>query len=451
MTDQNSRQPLEATITITGHDDEYSVVSSHLPAGDYHRPLKAGTYTLTFTANGYYPLQETVTVTDGEAIELNVQLEAGEGLLPDFTASTTAVSLGSTVNFTDQTWGANLVSWEWTFEGGTPSTSTVQNPTGIRYNEIGNYDVTLSVTNVNGQTETVTKHNFITVTEAYNMQTATITTCNALFYDDGGPNIDYGNNSSLTMTFLPETADGILEATFYSFETENNYDFLYIYDGSSTSAPQIGQYCGNTSPGTVTATNAEGALTFRFTSDGSLTKPGWSAVVRCQGTTYDPLVVMVAAEPEVIEEGSSSQLVATVTGGDGEYTYLWEPAETLDDPNISNPVATPTEPETIYRVTVTDGQGNVESAELKVVISNWALGESNLSNLKVYPNPTKGEIRIEGIQCMTGYKLFNSTGQVILQGETEGDLRIEPNLGSGVYFMELSNNMGVSTRKIIVE
>ena len=451
VTDQNSRQPLEATITITGHDDEYSVVSSHLPAGDYHRPLKAGTYTLTFTANGYYPLQETVTVTDGEAIELNVQLEAGEGLLPDFTASTTAVSLGSTVNFTDQTWGANLVSWEWTFEGGTPSTSTVQNPTGIRYNEIGNYDVTLSVTNVNGQTETVTKHNFITVTEAYNMQTATITTCNALFYDDGGPNIDYGNNSSLTMTFLPETADGILEATFYSFETENNYDFLYIYDGSSTSAPQIGQYCGNTSPGTVTATNAEGALTFRFTSDGSLTKPGWSAVVRCQGTTYDPLVVMVAAEPEVIEEGSSSQLVATVTGGDGEYTYLWEPAETLDDPNISNPVATPTEPETIYRVTVTDGQGNVESAELKVVISNWALGESNLSNLKVYPNPTKGEIRIEGIQCMTGYKLFNSTGQVILQGETEGDLRIEPNLGSGVYFMELSNNMGVSTRKIIVE
>ena len=451
VTDQNSRQPLEATITITGHDDEYSVVSSHLPAGDYHRPLKAGTYTLTFTANGYYPLQETVTVTDGEAIELNVQLEAGEGLLPDFTASTTAVSLGSTVNFTDQTWGANLVSWEWTFEGGTPSTSTVQNPTGIRYNEIGNYDVTLSVTNVNGQTETVTKHNFITVTEAYNMQTATITTCNALFYDDGGPNIDYGNNSSLTMTFLPETADGILEATFYSFETENNYDFLYIYDGSSTSAPQIGQYCGNTSPGTVTATNAEGALTFRFTSDGSLTKPGWSAVVRCQGTTYDPLVVMVTAEPEVIEEGSSSQLVATVTGGDGEYTYLWEPAETLDDPNISNPVATPTEPETIYRVTVTDGQGNVESAELKVVISNWALGESNLSNLKVYPNPTKGEIRIEGIQCMTGYKLFNSTGQVILQGETEGDLRIEPNLGSGVYFMELSNNMGVSTRKIIVE
>ncbi|MBQ3709587.1 MAG: carboxypeptidase regulatory-like domain-containing protein [Bacteroidales bacterium] len=451
VTDQNTKQPLEATITITGHDDEYSVVGSHLPAGDFHRPIKAGTYTLTFTANGYYPHQETVTVADGETVELNVQLEAGEGILPDFTASTIAVSLGGTVNFTDQTWGANLVSWEWTFEGGTPSTSTAQNPTGIRYNEVGDYDVTLAVTNANGQTETVTKHNYISVTESYNMQNTTITTCSALFYDDGGPNLDYGNNMSVVMTFLPETPGGILEVIFNSFNVENNYDFLYIYDGTSTTATQIGQYTGNASPGTVTATNEAGALTFKFTSDGSLTKPGWDAVIHCTGITYEPLVVEVIAQPEVIEEGTSSQLVATVTGGDGEYTYLWEPAETLDNPNISNPVATPTEPETVYKVTITDGQGTVASGEVTVSISNWALGESNLDNLKVYPNPTKGVIRIEGISTPTTYRLFNSTGQIILEGLAEGDLRIEPKLSTGVYFMELSNSLGVSTRKIVVE
>ena len=451
VTDQNSKQPLEATITITGHDDEYSVVESHLPAGDFHRPIKAGTYTLTFTANGYYPHQETVTVADGETIELNVQLEAGEGLLPDFTASTIAVSLGGTVNFTDQTWGANLVSWEWTFEGGTPSTSTAQNPTGIRYNEVGNYDVTLAVTNANGQTETVTKHNYISVTESYNMQNTTITTCSALFYDDGGPNNDYGNNMNVVMTFLPETPGGTLEAIFNSFNVENNYDFLYIYDGASATAPQIGQYTGNATPGTVTATNEEGALTFKFTSDGSLSKPGWDAVIRCVGITYDPLVVAVIAEPQSIQEGESTQLKVTVTGGDGDYSYQWEPTETLDNPNIDNPVATPTEPETVYKVTVTDGQGSVESGEVTVTILNWAVNEDGLSNLKVYPNPTQGVIRIEGIQSTTGYRLFNSTGQVILQGETESDLRIEPNLSKGVYFMELSNSLGVSTRKIVVE
>ena len=451
VTDQNTQQPLEATITITGHDDEYSIVKSHLPAGDYHRPIKAGTYTLTFTANGYYPHQETVTVADGETVELNVQLEAGEGLLPDFTASTTAVSIGGTVNFTDQTWGANLVNWEWTFEGGTPATSIAQNPSGIRYNEVGDYDVTLTVTNANGQTETVTKHNFISVTEAYNMQSATITTCNALFYDDGGPNAPYGSNMNVTMTFLPATPGGTLEAIFNSFETENNYDYLYIYDGSNTNAPQIGQYCGSSSPGTVTATNSEGALTFRFTSDGSLTKAGWDAVIHCLGITYDPLVVEVIAEPQSIQEGESTQLKVTVSGGDGDYSYQWEPAETLDNPNIDNPLATPVEPVTVYKVTVTDGQGSVESGEVTVTILNWAVNENGLDYLKVYPNPTQGVIHIQGIQSTTGYRLFNSTGQVILQGVAEGDLRIEPNLSKGVYFMELSNSLGVSTRKIVVE
>ena len=451
VTDMNTQQPLEATITITGHDDEYSVVNSLLPAGDYHRPIKAGTYTLTFTANGYYPHQETVTIADGETVNLNVQLEAGEGLLPDFTASTTAVSLGSSVNFTDQTWGANLVSWQWTFEGGTPATSTVQNPTNIRYDAIGDYDVTLTVTNSNGESETVTKHNFISVTESYNMQNTTITTCNALFYDDGGPNIDYGNGMNLTMTFLPATEGGMLEAIFNSFEVENNYDFLYIYDGANTGAPQIGQYTGSGGPGTVTATNAEGALTFRFTSDGSLTKSGWDAIVRCIGTSYEPLIVEVIANPEIIQEGESSQLKATATGGDGNYNYQWEPAETLDNPNIDNPIATPTEPESIYRVTVTDGQGNTVSGEVKIVISNWAVNENGLENLRVYPNPTKGVIQIEGIDNPTSYKLFNSTGQVILQGMAENDLRIEPQLSTGVYFLELSNSLGVSTRKIVVK
>ena len=451
VTDQSTQQPIEATITITGHDDEYSVVESHLPAGDYHRPIKAGTYTLTFTANGYYPHQETVTVADGQTIELNVQLEAGEGLLPDFTASTVAVPLGGTVNFTDQTWGANLVSWEWTFEGGTPATSTAQNPAGIRYDEVGNYDVTLSVTNANGETETTTKHNYISVTESYNMQSATITTCSAVFYDDGGPNLPYGNNMNVNMTFLPATPGGILEAVFNAFDTESNYDYLYIYDGSSTNAPLIGQYSGSQNPGTVTATNAEGALTFRFNSDSSVAKSGWEAVIHCTGIIYEPLVLEVIAEPSSIHEGESTQLKVTVTGGDGDYSYQWEPAETLSNPNIDNPVATPTEPTTVYKVVVTDGQGSVENGEFTVTIINWAVNENGLDQLKVYPNPTMGIIHLEGIQSATSYKLCNSTGQVILQGVAEGDLRIESNLSKGVYFLELSNSLGVSTRKIVAE
>ena len=281
VTDAANGQPLHATITVESHDDAYAIVESHLPVGDYHRPIKGGTYNVTYSCSGYYPQTYTITIADGETVVLDVQLEAGEGIIPDFNANTTDVALGSSVNFTDNTWGVNLVSWEWTFEGGEPATSNVQNPSGITYNEIGDYDVTLSVTNVEGQTETVIKHNYIHVSEMYNMQNGTITTCDALFYDDGGPNGNYSDRKEYTMTFLPSTPDGVLEAIFEEFALEDDYDFLYIYDGTSTNAPQIGKYTGADSPETVAATNAEGALTFHFSSDYAVNESGWKAKVHC--------------------------------------------------------------------------------------------------------------------------------------------------------------------------
>ena len=127
VTDAESGLPIEATITLVGHDDEYSTVSSQLPGGDYHRPVKAGTYNVRFTANGYESFDTSITVADNEAVTLNAQLNALEGLTADFTSNATAVSIGGTVQFTDVSWGAQINSWNWEFEGGTPATSTQQN------------------------------------------------------------------------------------------------------------------------------------------------------------------------------------------------------------------------------------------------------------------------------------------------------------------------------------
>ena len=284
VTDAANGQPLNATITIENHDDAYSVVSSHLPAGDYHRPIKGGTYNVTYTCNGYYSQTHTITVADGETIIKDVQLVAGEGLIPDFHANTTNVAPGESVNFTDNTWGVNLVSWVWTFEGGTPATSTAQNPTNITYNAVGTYDVTLTVTKGDGQTETITKQDYINVSESYNMHNGTVTTCNAMFYDNGGPNGNYSNRKEYKMTFLPADANHRISVNFISFETEAGYDYLYIYDGTSTSATLIGTYDGGNNPGSVTATNASGALTFHFTSDQAINAAGWAAEVKCVDT-----------------------------------------------------------------------------------------------------------------------------------------------------------------------
>ena len=267
------------SVTVENHDELGSSVSTHA-VGDFHRPIKGGTYTFTFAKQGYYSQSVQVTVEDGQRVDLEIHLQPNLNLDADFAASTTNVSLGQGISFTDTSEGL-ASSWSWTFEGATPSTSTEQNPTGIVYNTPGDYSVTLVVTGPTGNTDTEVKENYIHVTESVLMQNGEVTTCSGLFYDPSGPDSNYGDNLDYTMTFYPETEDASISVAFSEFNTESNYDFLYIYNGTSTSATLIGQYSGTTSPGTVTATNAEGALTFRFTSDSNTNKAGWVATLSC--------------------------------------------------------------------------------------------------------------------------------------------------------------------------
>lgn len=107
----------------------------------------------------------------------------------------------------------------------------------------------------------------------------TTTLCSGNFYDSGGTIANYAHNENWTYTIAPTGAGGVT-VVFTQFDTESGYDFLRIYDGSSTAAPLIGTYSGTTSPGTVTSSG--GALTFRFTSDGSTYKTGWAANWTCE-------------------------------------------------------------------------------------------------------------------------------------------------------------------------
>lgn len=73
--------------------------------------------------------------------------------LVDFVQDRTTGCKGSSVQFTDSTM-FDPISWYWEFEGGNPSTSSLQNPTVVYYNT-GAFDVRLTVTNANGQGETL--------------------------------------------------------------------------------------------------------------------------------------------------------------------------------------------------------------------------------------------------------------------------------------------------------
>lgn len=84
----------------------------------------------------------------------------------DFSASSTLVCPGSTVDFTDASTGTPT-SWSWTFTGGSPSSSTSQNPS-VTYNTPGSYTVSLTATNAQG-TDTETKTAYITVQASQNL------------------------------------------------------------------------------------------------------------------------------------------------------------------------------------------------------------------------------------------------------------------------------------------
>jgi hypothetical protein len=109
------------------------------------------------------------------------------------------------------------------------------------------------------------------------------TTCSGTFLDPGATG-NYANNVDQTTTITPSTPGAYLTVDFTEFALENNFDFLRIYDGTSTAAPLIGTYSGTVSPGVVTASNSTGALTFRFRSDGSFALSGWVGNISCQTT-----------------------------------------------------------------------------------------------------------------------------------------------------------------------
>ncbi len=87
----------------------------------------------------------------------------------DFFASQTEITPGTTISFTDQsTGGPTPTSWSWTLTGGSPVSSTVQNPPSVTYSTAGIYDVSLSATNANGAGSR-TKGGYILVSDQSNV------------------------------------------------------------------------------------------------------------------------------------------------------------------------------------------------------------------------------------------------------------------------------------------
>ncbi len=81
--------------------------------------------------------------------------------IADFGASKKLVCQNGTVSFYDLSWNAPVSSWNWSFPGGVPSTSTDSAPI-VTYPNAGTYSATLVVSNATG-TDSVTQTNIVDV------------------------------------------------------------------------------------------------------------------------------------------------------------------------------------------------------------------------------------------------------------------------------------------------
>jgi len=130
-----------------------------------------------------------------------------------FTASTVNGCAPQVVEFTDQ--GTDATSWEWTFEGGNPASSTLQNPS-VTYNTPGTYSVSLVVATPSGSAA-VSEDDYIIVEGT---PTATFT-------------IDQVSDAEVDFTSQSEGADSYLW-DFGDGNTSTEVNPMHTYTGSNS-------------------------------------------------------------------------------------------------------------------------------------------------------------------------------------------------------------------------
>ncbi len=164
-----------------------------------------------------------------------------QGPSADFEASVTDGCPGESITFTDLSSG-NPTNWNWSFPGGSPSSSNQQNPT-VTYNSPGTYAVTLTASNVAG-TDTETKNTYITIFASNSLplqegfQATTFTPAGgwSLLNPDG--DVTWARTNSAG-GFGTSSASAFMDNYNYNSQGAQDVIFTPFYDFSSASSPEL--------------------------------------------------------------------------------------------------------------------------------------------------------------------------------------------------------------------
>ena len=150
----------------------------------------------------------------------------------------------------------------------------------------------------------------------------TITTCTGTIYDSGGAGGDYGSSEDYTITICGDLVGATMTLEFTSFSLESpTYDNLSIYDGPNTSSPDIITSAGNTSLDGVTVEGSGDCLTLVWHTDGSVTYPGFSAIISC-GFPCQDFTIDIASSAPALTPPTDSLWVDVCQGEEVVFTAL---------------------------------------------------------------------------------------------------------------------------------
>jgi len=333
-----------------------------------------------------------------------------------FISDATDICEGESVSFFDQS-PASAISWDWIFEGGTPGTSSLQNPV-IEYLTSGVFDVSLTVSN-GTVTNTLLLEDYITVSalpETAPTPTGPTAVCGDTEYTDY-------NTSGLTgitvYNWLLEPVDaGNVTGTGFTVTVNWTTGFL----GEATLMVAGENNCGS-------GAYSEPVIITRYLPEVTLEPFNWV----CLDWPAFELTGGMPVGGEYSGPGVENGWFYPSLAGTGTHTITY----TYTDPNSCDNFAT----ETI----LVDPCTGVNVSDVEPAIT-------------IYPNPTKGIITLDFnlntdktevlVLNMLNKVVYSDLFETISAGKVNIDLS---NLPGGIYFIKLKTDKKEVTQKVILK
>lgn len=281
---------------------------------------------------------------------------------------------------------------------------------------------------------------------------------------------DFRNGSFLSLTAyfpdfamaLDKTADTLytpLDETTFTVEIPDvkGYSDTVLVSASVFPIPTTGTITFSYPSGTE-ITSFPGSLPVKVTVTGSVPAGSYTATFEGKGPNGTPVhrrtanlkieagsgfFVNASADPEIICQGASSQLNAISVGGTSPYSYVWNPTTGLNNPNIANPVASPTVT-TKYFVTATDTASNVATDSVVVTVMTSPPSPGAITGPAAICKDSTATYQIEPMSGATSYSWTVPENATIVSGQNSPTVEVLWGITSGVVSVIVGNDCGNS-------